>query len=420
MQNAVEPVSLLLHGGYVLLDGCMQPQPCDVAIGPDGYITRIGPALQVEIGTPVAELAGRLVVPGLVDMHQHLDKTRTRGIVSNSESTLAGAIHAYDQYARALAPRDIIDRAERTIFACLSRGTVAIRTHANIGPDYALRGIEAMSALRDRFAGRLDLQIVALVPARSDWRRSGREWIDSALVAGADAIGGAPALADEPEAFLAFLFDAAQHWGIGLDLHLDEHLDPVRHCFHTVIALTEASGMQGRVIAGHCSALSAMAEVEVQPIIEGFARNRIGVVTLPTSNLYLLGREAPRLPPRGLTRARALSRGGVMVAIASDNIQDPFVPTGTGDLLELARWTMLAGHFDDRDFATAFRMISETPARMMERARHGIRVGASADLMIVDAVDIADLIASGPMDRSVLVAGKLVAGTLTTAPVGRV
>src|SRR5581483_855090 len=321
MYDDADSTSFILRGARVLLEGTAQPERCDIGIGRNGLITSIGVSLPSEPGVEVVELAGHLIVPGLFDMHQHLDKTRTRELVTNPDNTLAGAVQAYNDYARALSPQEIMQRAETTILACMNRGTVAIRTHVNVGPDHGLRGLEALVALRERFSDRLTLQIVVLVPAGSAVGQiSAREWIDRALAVGADAVGGAPAHADDPDAFLALLFDAAEHHGVAIDLHLDEHLDSAHHRFHQVIALTEARGMQGRVVAGHCSALGAMAESDAQPVIEGFARAEIGVVALPAANLYLLGRDKSALTPRGLTRAKSLSRAGVAVAIASDNI----------------------------------------------------------------------------------------------------
>ena len=93
----------------------------------------------------------------------------------------------------------------------------------------------------------------------------------------------------------------------------------------------------------------------------GFAKAGIAVVTLPAANLFLQGRDAGQLPPRGLTRVRELLDAGVPVAAASDNIQDPFIPIGSGDLLEIARWTLVAGHLGLGDLPTAFDMVSPFP-----------------------------------------------------------
>jgi cytosine deaminase len=145
-------------------------------------------------------------------------------------------------------------------------------------------------------------------------------------------------------------------------------------------------------------------------VVEGFAAAGIGVVTLPAANLFLQGRDATKLTPRGITRINELQKAGVQVAAGSDNIQDPFVPPGSGDLLEIARWALLAGHLGSNDLGKAFEMISSTPARLLGLNEYGLRPGARADLLIADAEDAGDLVACGPLRRTVLVNGRVVAG----------
>ena len=79
--------SLLLRGARV--PG--HEQPVDLLIGESGRIERIASALPVASGMQVRELKNRLVVPGLIDAHQHLDKTRTLRAVQNPRGTLEGA-----------------------------------------------------------------------------------------------------------------------------------------------------------------------------------------------------------------------------------------------------------------------------------------------------------------------------------------
>ena len=125
-----------------------------------------------------------------------------------------------------------------------------------------------------------------------------------------------------------------------------------------MIERTRAHGMAGKVVASHSSALSALEPRDAARVMEGFAAAGIGVVTLPAANLFLQGRDAAKLPPRGVTRILELLKAGVLVAAASDNIQDPFVPPGSGDLLEIARWALLAGHLGSNDLGRAFEMIT--------------------------------------------------------------
>src|SRR3984885_9915354 len=386
---------LILRGGRVLCFGSTMPEALDVRIGGNGRIVAIAPDLP-DGDAQVRVLDGQLVLPGLVDIHQHLDKSRTRALVSNPSGTLAGASAAYRALAPTITRDDIIARALQTVDACSAFGTVAIRSHTNIDPQSGVRGIEAMVALRQRCADRMRIQIVAHVTSDATSMLPETEvWLRSAIELGVDAIGGAPAFSDQPVAFLKLLFEMAQRSGLPLDMHIDEHLDGTKLLFDELAQMTRAYGMAGRVVAGHCSALSAMPPDVALRTIDNLRDAGVGIVTLPAANLFLQGREA-----------------GVAVAAASDNVQDPFVPTGSGDLLEIARWTLLAGQLGLGDLRKTFEMVSATPAQMMGLGEDwGIREGARADILIARADSVDDLVAGGALDRTVLFGGRVVAST---------
>ena len=403
--------NVILSGGSVVRAGTTRPEPLDILIDGGGRIAALEKDIADETALVVA-LDGRLVVPGLVDIHQHLDKSRTRSAVTNPSGTLGGASAGYAAFAASVKREDIVARADRTLAACAERGTVAIRSHTNVDPETGLRGVEAMLEVRERWRDRMTLQVVAHVTSGLTRRLADAEaYLKGAIAAGVDAIGGVPAYSDQPLAFLDLVFRLAETSSLPIDLHIDEHLDPANVLFDALTERTRAHGMQGRVVAGHCSALSALPTDEALRIADGFAAAGIGVATLPAANLFLQGREAAALPPRGLTRVRELLDRGVPVATGSDNIQDPFVPTGTGDLLEIARWTLLAGHLGLPDLRRAFDMVSTVPAALMGlQSDWGIDVGARADLLIAPATDVDDLVASGPLQRIVLVGGRDVSG----------
>lgn len=405
---------LLLRGGRVLRTGSARPELLDIAIGVDGRIANLGLGVQAPARAKVIDLTDKLVSPALIDVHQHLDKTRTLRVIPNPSGTLAGAVSAFNDYAAKISPEDLHRRANRTVEACLARGTVAIRTHANVDPVLQVRAVEMLIQLRERWRQRVRIQVVAFVTAGAT--RMGapaKSWLDDAIRAGADVIGGTPAISDDPAAFLDMLFDAAEQHNLPIDLHLDEHLDASRQLFDAVIQRTKTRKMSGRVAVGHCSALSAMKPDDARRVIAGFAQAGISVITLPTANLFLQGREAETLPPRGLTRVKELVEAGVQVAAATDNIQDPFVPVGSGDMLEIARWTLLAGHLGTSELGRAFTMVTQAPAEIMGFGKdYGIHEGARADLIVSDAEDGEDLVASGPPLHCVLMEGRPVSGSL--------
>jgi cytosine deaminase len=260
----------------------------------------------------------------------------------------------------------------------------------------------------------MQLQVVAFVTSGATrMGEAAKVWLNQAIAAGADVVGGTPAISDQPLQFMDMLFDAAEANGLPVDLHLDEHLDAGRQLFDAVIERTKMRKMSGRVAVGHCSALSAMPVDEARRVIDGFAEAGVSVITLPTANLFLQGREAATLPPRGLTRVRELLDAGVRIAAATDNIQDPFVPIGTGDMLEIARWTLLAGHLGFSDIGRAYKMVTQSPAEIMGLGKsYGMHVGARADIIVSAAEDVEDLVASGPPLRYVFVEGRPVVGAL--------
>ena len=408
---------LVLRGGRVLRFGAAEPEVLDIRIGGDGRIAEIARALPTEDGE-ILDVDGQLVLPGLIDMHQHLDKSRTRALLDNPSGTLAGASAAYRELAPSITKEQMIARARQTVEACSAYGTVAIRSHTNIDPQSGVRGVEAMVALREGCANFMRIQVVGHVTSgATSMLPESEAWLREAIDLGIDAIGGVPAFSSEPVALLKLLFDCAQRSGLPLDMHIDEHLDASKVLFGELARMTRAYGMAGRVVAGHSSALSAMPTDEAKRTIDELREAGIGVVTLPAANLFLQGRDAERLPPRGLTRVRELLAAGVPVAAASDNIQDPFVPTGTGDLLEVARWTLLAGQFGLSDLRRMFEMVSSVPAQMIGLGDDwGIRKGARADLLIARAQTIDDLVASGALERTVMVEGRVVSQTRVLTP----
>jgi cytosine deaminase len=257
------------------------------------------------------------------------------------------------------------------------------------------------------------LQVVAHITSEAtSMLDESRQWLRASIELGVDVIGGVPAYSRQPLAFMKLLFEMADRSGLPLDMHIDEHLDGSNVLFDAIVELTQSFGMAGRVVASHCSALSAMSSDAALRIGEAFRDAGIGVVTLPAANLFLQGREVDRLPPRGLTRVRELLDCGVGVAAASDNIQDAFVPIGSGDLLETARWTLVAAQLGLNDLRRAFDMVSSVPAKLMGLASEwGVREKARADLLVVPDEGIEDLVAGGASERMVFVGGRRVAST---------
>jgi cytosine deaminase len=397
----------LLEGGRIAAGPKGEARRSDILVSHDGRIEQVGEHLSVAAGIDRIDASSALIVPGFIDAHQHLDKTGVVKLAPNPSGTLQGAREAFALYARNAPPEDVARRASRTMARCLARGTTAIRSHTNVDKDAGFVGLDALSELRRQWADRLTVQLVAFMTPHPnqdlDWLIAN---IDAAA-SRADAVGGTPAVSEDPFRYLDILFEAAVRHDLPLDFHLDEHLNPERPLFEAVFERVRKYGMQGRTVLSHASVLSALPRSEFQKILEQLLELDIGVITLPAANLYLQGRSHEMLPPRGLTRVAELARAGVPIAAASDNIQDPFVPTGSGDMLEIGRWTMLAGHLHASELDVVYSMITDIPARLIGLGGdYGIRPGARADLVVTDCEDVDRLVAGGPDRMVVLAKGK--------------
>ncbi len=373
-----------------------------------GYIVAIEPQLHAE-ATQVLNVEGRIVLPGLVEGHIHLDKALTRDRLPNRSGTLAEAIQRNQELSSQVTQDDIFARAHQTALWALRCGTTTIRTHVNVEPIIGLRGLHALLELREQMRHLLDIQIVAL-PHRllGSAGRRGRELLAVALEEGADAVGGAPLVDDDQRAFVDEVFRIALRYGKPIDLHVDESESPQDFVLGYLAEHTIQEGYEGRVIAGHCCSLAAVDEHTAAYTIEQVARAGISVVTLPATNLYLQGRHDTHPIRRGLTRVKELLAAGVNVFCGSDNIKDPFNPFGQPDLLLMA---YLLGHaaqmgaWDEQDYL--LESVTLRPAAALG-VTSGLSIGAPADLMVLDAYHYHDVLSDLPARLMVIKRGHIV------------
>ena len=123
----------------------------------------------------------------------------------------------------------------------------------------------------------------------------------------------------------------------------------------------------------------------------------IGVIALPTTDLYLMGRRDGPNVRRGITPLRRLLAAGVPVALASNNIRNPFTPVGTADLADLTFLTAVAGHMGTaRQMRALLDMVTVHPARMLRLRDYGLAPGRRADLVVWDCAAPEDAVATLP------------------------
>jgi len=364
----------------------------------------------VAAGTPREDLAGWLLLGAMAEPHAHLDKALTAEQVPNPGGDLMGAIDAWMTAASAglFTPEDIANRATDALELLLANGATAVRTHVNVGA-----GAEALRAVREarsRMDGLLDVQIVALTsnPITGPEGRENRRALAVALEVGVDLIGGCPHLDPDGTTLMSDAFAAASDAGIGLDLHVDEVLDPEVLYLRELARMVTDGGFAHPVTASHCVTLGLQSPEVQAAVSRQVADAGVNVVTLPQTNLFLQGRNHPTATPRGLTAMDALRQAGALVCAGADNVQDPFNLVGRSDPLETAALLVMAGH---RLPDEAFRMIGANARACLGLPSAEPVVGAVADLVAIDAPSVRGAIADAPMARKVFHRGKLVAAT---------
>ena len=370
-----------------------------------------GPMAGGTAGAPtVIDLDGWLLIPAMAEPHAHLDKAMTAEAVPNPTGDLLGAIEAWSSAAAAgtFSHENTVARASAAIEALLVHGVTAVRTHVNVTPDIGTAALVAVQEAAARYRGLIDVQTVALIssPVTGPEGAPVRAGLAEALALGVDLVGGCPHLDPDGPGLISTVLDAATEAGVGLDLHVDEMLDPSVLTLRELARQVADRGFEHPVTASHCVTLGMQPAATQAAVADEVAAAGISVVALPQTNLFLQGREHPTATPRGLTAIAALCDAGATVAAGADNVQDPFNLVGRSDPLETAALLVMAAHRLPDD---AYDMVANRARSALGLPRVTLSPGDPADLVAIDAPSIRGAIADAPMARRVFRRGRLVA-----------
>ncbi|MCD2188602.1 amidohydrolase family protein [Actinomycetospora soli] len=384
--------------------------PVDVRVEA-GRIAEVGPGLTAPGGTTTIDGGGRPVLPGLVEPHLHLDKAMLGG----GDGTLPGAVRATAAMKEQFTHDDVVARAEDVLRRAVRHGTTLVRTPVDVDPTVGLTSLDALLELRQRWAGVVELQVVAFPQEGIAARPGTHELLVEALRRGADVIGGCSYAEDDVEScheHVRQVFDLAERFDVDVDVHADFAAGPddPRHALATFVAdVTAERGWGGRTTLGHVTTMAGLTADTRRRITERLAEAGVGLVVLPPTDLFLQGRAAP---------VAELLDAGVATALSSNNIRNAFTPFGTADMLDV---TLLAAH--TQPFGTAEGLdrlldrVTAGAAAMLGVGGHDLAPGSRADLVVLDApgADHHTALLDRVPRRLVISGGRLVAETVTTA-----
>src|ERR1700753_81829 len=124
-------------------------QTFDIAIH-DGMIGEIAPRLASDAQSE--DVGGRLVLPGFVDSHIHLDQFCLPCRCSIEQGTLQEAIIQVAAAKRGFTEEDVYARAARTLEKAILQGTTAMRTHVEVDARIGLTSLDAVKRLKADYA----------------------------------------------------------------------------------------------------------------------------------------------------------------------------------------------------------------------------------------------------------------------------
>ncbi|MGV9601782.1 amidohydrolase [Streptosporangium sandarakinum] len=380
IQGHEGPADLLIRDGRIA--ALLTPG----ADGPDGF------AGEVE------DLNGRLVLPGLVDGHAHLDKTLWGGpwVPHNSGPGLMGKIRNGQERRPDLGipNADHITALLENMIVC---GTTHVRSHVDVDPLVGLGSVEAVREALGRLDGRISAELVAFPQAGMLISPGTETLLEEALKAGVEMIGGLdPAGVDrDPVRHLDAIFGLAGRYGAGVDIHLHDGGTLGAWQFELIIERTRALGLGGKVTISHGFALGDADPATRDRLIEDLADVGIALATVA--------------PARGVLPLRALTEAGVPVTLGNDGVRDLWSPFGDGDMLERAFFQARATGARDEDIELALDAATRGAARALGLEAHGPAVGDHADLVVVDARNAAEAVCVRPRRSLVVKAGRIVA-----------
>ncbi|MGH7312857.1 MAG: amidohydrolase family protein, partial [Candidatus Rokuibacteriota bacterium] len=346
---------------------------------------------------PVIDVGGRLVTPGLVEAHIHLDKAFLSERISAPTTSVREAIRLVGEAKRSFTADDICARARRVLDLAVAAGTTAMRAHVEVDPIVGLTGMEAMLALKAEYAPALELQLCAFAQEGILQAPGTEALLRRALQMGADLVGGCPYNDTDPLMHIDIVFRLARAFGVDVDFHVDFFDEPDHLHVREIIERTREIGWHGRVAVGHLTELAALPAVLQDEIIARLRDAGIGVICLPATDLYLMGRSDDVSPRRGLTPVRRLLAAGVPVALASNNIRNPFTTVGTADLSHMAFLAAVAAHMGTpADLRQLVDAVTTHPARILNLRDYGLAPGTHADLVVWDCARVEDVVAALP------------------------
>ena len=349
-----------------------------------------------------------LVTESFVNPHLHLCKVYTRQMMDEEALTdyhaegMGKAMTTIELAARIKEKYDeawIIRNVRKAVAQAAIYGNTHIRALADVDSKARLEGVKALIRARDEFRGIVEIQVCAF--AQDGWVREPGvdKLMRQAMELGADVVGGIPWIeyteADVQE-HVKEIFDLAQEFNKDVSMLVDDAGDPGLRSLEAMAVEAIRRGWQGRALAHHARAMALYPQPYFQKIVALLKQAKMAVVSDPhTGPLH--------------ARVKELLAESVTVCLGQDDISDAYYPFGRNNMLEVA---FLAAHLlwmtTNRELETLYDMVTLNAAQSINVSDHELKIGASANLVVLDAPNVLEALREHTIPRYVITNGFLV------------
>jgi cytosine/creatinine deaminase len=358
-----------------------------------GVIVVLAPRLEAD--GPEHDARGKLVSPGLIESHFHLDKAMTVERTPYQANRMArDHMQRTASIKHTFTREDIYARASATLDGCLLHGVTHMRTQVEVDPNVGLLGFEVVEQLRKDYGWAIDIQPCVFLQEGWTGVPGADENLVSCLERGAPVVGGGIRYDKDGPGQIRRVFELARQYDIDVDFHLDGGYEVDQLDYPQVCDITDRIGWQGRVAFGHGSKFSCMPVEQQSEVGKRLARSGVSLAVLPATDLFNGGRHMEHSVMRAVTDANTLIENGANCTLSTNNVLNAFTPYGDCSLTRIANlYANVVQRYGPKDLSACFDMITERAAKLMRLTAYGIEPGKAADLVVWNETSPADIVA---------------------------
>ncbi|MDO5649807.1 MAG: amidohydrolase [Gallicola sp.] len=344
---------------------------------------------------------GYLALPSLRDNHVHLDKGHFGGpwkavVPMDSVEERIQEEEGFLKDFLAHTP----ERAQALIDLITGFGVTYMKVQVNIDPIIELENYRIIKDVLEKNRHKLDFDLVAF-PQHGNLKTQSKGLLEEALKEGIEILGGLdPAKIDKDiEKSLKASFDLAEKYNKPLDFHLHSPGTLGIYEMERIFSYIEKYNKKGQVSISHGLSLGDISIEEGVAMAKKFKEYGIEINTTQPLDLQAL--------PFML-----YLKEGVQVNVVNDNINDHWLPFGTGDIIEKVNTACQIHNFtDEYSISRSFKMAAGGLTPLDDQGRQiWPKVGDDADILFIKGESSAHAIARILPERVVLFKGKIVHG----------